>query len=80
MHNKTLSFCPGAILDGKRQPVVEGAGEVISPLCTSTLLCIANPRVFYTAMHKESDSTKEFGLHTFPKPILQQLEATHGAV
>jgi hypothetical protein len=67
-HNKTLSFCPGAILDGKPQLFVVGAGEVTSPLCTS-LLAIANHRVFHIVLHTGSDSTKEFGLQTFPESV-----------
>ncbi len=66
-HSKTLSFCPGAIIEGKPQPFVVGAGEITSPLYTSLLLSIASPRVFHNALHTGSISNKEFGLHIFPK-------------
>jgi len=79
-HTKILSFCPGANFNGKPQPFVVRVGEVTSPLCISILLSIANPRVFHNAIHTGSDSTKEFGLRTFPKPVLQQMEAAPGAV
>ncbi len=75
MHNKTLSFCPGAMLDGKPQPFVVGAGEVTSPLCASLTLSIAKPRVFHNAIHTGSVSTKDFGLYTFPKSVFQHMEA-----
>jgi hypothetical protein len=74
-HNKTLSFCPGAIIDGIPHPYVVGAGEVTSPLCTSLSLSIACPIVFHIALHTGSNSARGIGLHTFPKSVLQQLEA-----
>ena len=42
------------------------------------LLSIANPRVYHNVIHSGSDSTKEFGLHTFPKSVLHQLAAAPG--
>jgi hypothetical protein len=68
-HNKTLSFCPGAIIAGTPQLFVVSAGDITSPLCTSLLLSITNPRVFHTAIHTGSSSNKDFGLHTFPKSV-----------
>jgi hypothetical protein len=47
-HNKTLSFCPGAIIDGILQPFVVGDGEVTSPLCSPLTISIACPRVFHS--------------------------------
>jgi hypothetical protein len=41
----------------------------------SILVSIANPRVYHSALHSGSDSTKEFGLHIFPKSVLRLLEA-----
>jgi hypothetical protein len=80
MHNTTLSFCPGAVLERKPQPFVVGSGEVTSPLCTFILLYIANPRVLHSALHTGSDSIKELGLHIYPKSVFQQLDAAPGAV
>jgi hypothetical protein len=74
-HNKTLSFCPGAIIAGTPQPFVVSAGDINSPLCTSLLISIANPGVFNNALHTGSNSNKDFGLHTFLKSALQKLEA-----
>jgi hypothetical protein len=72
-HNKTVSFCPGGIIDGILQPFVVGAGEITSPLCSSLTLSIACPRVFHSALHTGSNSPKGFGLHTFPKVISNSL-------
>jgi hypothetical protein len=47
-------------------------------MCSSLLLSIANPRVFHIALHTGSDSTKEFGFHTFPKSVLQHMETVPG--
>jgi len=69
--NKTLSFCPGSIIDGIPQSFVVGAGEVTSPLCSYISLSVASPRVFHIALHTGSNSSKDFGLHTFPRSILQ---------
>ena len=69
-HNNTLSFCPGAIINGKPQPYVVGAGEVTSPLCSSLTLSIACPKVVHIAFHIGSNSARDFGLHTFPKFVL----------
>jgi hypothetical protein len=69
-HNKTLSFCPGAIINGIPQSFVVGAGEVTSPLYSSISLSIATPRVFHIALHTSSNSAKDFGLHTFPKSAI----------
>ena len=49
-----------------------------SYLCRNLLLSIAKPRVYHNALHSGSDSSKEFGLHTFPKSVLQQLAAALG--
>jgi hypothetical protein len=73
-HNGTLSFCPGAIINGQPQPFVVAAGEVTSQLFASITLSFACPRVFHTALHSGSNSTRDFGLHTFPKFVLQHLE------
>jgi hypothetical protein len=78
-HNTSLSFCPGAILNGKPQPYVVGAGEVTSPLCSSLTLSLACPRVFHSALHSGLNSQRNFGLHTFPKSVLAQLEAAPSA-
>jgi hypothetical protein len=51
-----------------------GSKEITSPLCTFILVSIANPRVFHNALLMGYDSNKEYGLHTFPKYVLQQLE------
>ena len=42
-HNKTLSFCPGAIIDGKPQPFVVVTGEVTYTLCSSIFVSISCP-------------------------------------
>ena len=34
--------------------------------------------MYHSALHLGSDSSKEFGLHTFPKSVLQQLAAALG--
>ena len=78
-HNKPLSFCPGAIIDGIPQPYVVGAREVTSPLCYSLTLSIACPKVFHNALHTGSNSTRDFGLHTFPKFVFQQLKTAQEA-
>ena len=78
-HNITLSFCPGAIIDGIPQPFVVGAGEVTSPLCSSLTISIACPRVFHNALHTCSNSARDFGLRTFSKFVLQQLETAEAA-
>ena len=74
-HNTSLSFCPGAVLNGTPQPYVVGAGEVTSPLCSSLTMSLACPRVFHSALHTGSSYQRDFGLHTFPKSVLEQLEA-----
>ena len=78
-HNTTLSFCPGAIINATSQPYVVGAGEMTTPLCSSFTLDVACPRVFHNALHTGSNSSRDFGLHTFPESILQQLETSHYA-
>jgi len=77
--NKTLSFCPGAIIDGIPRPYVVGVGEVTSPLCSSLALSIACPKVFHNAIHTGSNSARDFGLHIFPKFVIQQLETAQDA-
>ncbi len=52
-----------------------GSGAKQSYLCHNLFLSIANPRVCHNVLHSGSDSTKEFGLHTFPESVLQQLTA-----
>ena len=47
-------------------------------LCHNLLFSIANPRVYHSVLHSRSDSSKEYGLHTFPKSVLQQLAAAPG--
>ena len=37
------------------------------------LFSIANPKVFQQAQHTGSDSSRELGLHTFPKAVLRML-------
>ncbi len=76
--NRHLSFCPGAIVDGKPQPFVIGAGTIPTHLCQNLLLSIANPRVYHTVLHSRSDSHQEFCLRTFPKSVLQQLATAQG--
>jgi hypothetical protein len=47
--------------------------------CRSILVSIANPSVFHSALHTGSNTGKEYGLHTFPRAILRQLEANADA-
>jgi hypothetical protein len=42
-------------------------------------ISITNPRVFHLALRSGSDTGKEFGLHTFPRSILRQLEESKPA-
>ncbi len=56
-----------------------GAGEVTSPLCSSLTPSLACPRVFHNALHTSSSSSRDYGLHTFPEHVLQQLETAHDA-
>ncbi len=72
--NQTLSFCPGSVLGGKVKPYLVGAMAPGSSLCRTIIISIANPRVFYSALHTGSDTGREYGLHTFPRNILRQLE------
>ena len=76
MTNKNLAFCPGAIIDGVAQPFVAGTGTINSHVCQSIRVSIANPRVYHSALHSESDSTNEFGLHIFPKSVLRHWKRT----
>ncbi len=73
-HNTVLSFCPGAVINGKPKTYLVEAGEVTSPHCSSLTLSIAYPRVFHNALHTGSSSARDFGLHTFPKSVLRKLE------
>jgi hypothetical protein len=50
-----------------------------SRICTCIYVSIANPRVFHLALHIISEIGKEFGLHTFPRTILRQLEECQDA-
>ena len=72
--NTTLSFCPGSILEGEVQPYFIGPTLPNSNLCTAIYISLANPRVFHMALHTGSDTGKEFGMHTFPRAIVRQLE------
>ena len=78
-HNASLSFCPGAVIHGALQPYLVGAGEGTSPLCSSLVMSIACPRVFHSALHTGSNSLRDFGLHTFPKRVLEALEEASAA-
>ena len=71
--NKTISCCPSAIIAGIPHPYVVGPGSGNSPTCRSILVSIANPAVYHKVLHSGSDSNKEFGLHVFPKYVLQQV-------
>ena len=73
--NKNLSFCPRAIIDGVPQPFVMGLVAKQTYLCHNLLLSIAKPWVYHNALHSGSDSSKEYGLHTFTKSVLRQLVA-----
>jgi len=53
LHITTLSFCPGEVIAGEPHLLVVGTGEITSPLCTSLLLSIANPK------KKESNPLQE---------------------
>ncbi len=77
--NKTLTFCPGSILNGVVQPFLVGPTLPNSRLCTAIYVSIVNPWVLHLALHTSSDTGKEFGLHTFPRTILRQLEASKDA-
>ena len=50
----------------------------ISALLAFTLY-VAYPKVFHNALHTGSNSYKDFGLHTFPKCVIQQLETAQNA-
>ena len=71
--NRSLSFCPGSVLDGVVQPYMVGAMAPNSGLTKMITISITNPRVFHLALHTGSDTGKEYGLHTFPRSILRQL-------
>ena len=76
--NKNISCCPGAIIAGIPHPYVVGPGSGNSPTCRSILVSIANPAAYHKVLHSGSDSNREFGLHVFPKSVLQQLATTEG--
>jgi hypothetical protein len=78
-HNNIISFCPGALIDGNPRPFVMAAGEVTSPMCPSITISIACPKVFHNVLHTGSNSARDFGLHTFPKSVLQHLEVAEDA-
>jgi hypothetical protein len=42
-------------------------------------MSIACPRVFHSALHTGSNSLRDFGLHTFPKRVLEALEEASAA-
>ena len=73
--NKNLSLCPGAVIVGLPQPFVVDSRAKQTYLCHNLLIPIANPLVYHSILHSGSDSSKEYGLHTFPKSVLQQLIA-----
>ena len=77
--NCTLAFCLGSVMAGEVKPYLVGAIAPNSCLCRSILISIANPRVFHLALHTGSGTRKEYGLHTFPRCILRQLEANASA-
>ena len=66
-HNTSISFCPGAILDGRPQPYMVWAGEVNSPLCSSLTMSIACPRVFQSALHTGSYSHRDLAYTPSPR-------------
>ena len=72
--NRSLSFCPGSVLDGVVQPYLVGTMAPNSGLTLMISISINNPRVFHLALHTCSETGKEFGMHTFPRSILRQLE------
>ena len=61
------------------QRYVVGAGEVATPLCSLLTLVVACPKAFHNALHTGSNSSRDFGLHTFPKSILQQFVTSKDA-
>jgi hypothetical protein len=67
------------VLNGQVKPYLVGTMTPNSPLCRSILVSIANPRVFHSALHTGSDTGKEYGLHTFPRSVLRQLESNTDA-
>ncbi len=40
---------------------------------------MACPKVFHSALHTGSNTSRDFGLHTLPKFVLQQLETAQDA-
>ena len=76
--NNHLSFCPEGIIDGVPQPFLVGSWAKHTYLCHNLLLSIVNTRVYHSALHSGSDSSKKYGLHTFPKSVLRQLAAAPG--
>ena len=74
--NRTLAL---SVLAGVVKPYLVGTMALNSALCRSILVSIANPRVFHSALHTGSDTGKDYGLHTFPRVILRQLEANTDA-
>ena len=73
-----LSFCPGAIINGIPHPYIIAPGAGNSHTCRAILVSIANPTTYHKALHSGSDSNREFGLHVFPKSVLQQLATAEG--
>jgi len=77
--NRTLAFCPWSVLAGVVKPYLVVTMAPNSALCRSILVSISNPRVFHSALHTGSDTGKDYGMHTFPRAILRQLEANTDA-
>ena len=73
--NKTLSFCPGSVLNAVVDPYLIGEMLPNSLRCQTIFVSIAIPRVFHMALQSGSDTGKEYGLYTFPRYILRELEA-----
>ena len=66
-------------MDGVVKPYLVGRMAPNSALYRFILVSIASPRVFHSALHTGSDTGKVYGLHTFPRAILRQLEANADA-
>jgi len=77
--NHTLAFFPRSVLDGQVKPYLVVAMAPNSSICRSILVSIANPRVSHSTLYTSYDAGKEFGLHTFPRSILIQLETNTDA-
>ena len=76
--NKNISCCPGAIIAGIPHPYDVGPGSGNSPAYRSICVSITNPAVYHKVLHSGPDSNRKFGLHVFPKSVLQQLATAEG--